>query len=112
MTAPSDRFFFRVIESSAFALTDVTSPAALGKPYTHPDQSLRRLWDGISCYATEAQARRNARRFRTHGAFIAVIRIEAGAPIRVEKTLGSGHYTLWGSPADLLTRIISVIPVW
>jgi hypothetical protein len=87
------------------------SPAALGKPFTHPDPSLRRLWIGISCYATEAQARRNARRFQTHGTYIAAIMVEDGAPIRVEKTLGSGHYTLWGFPADLLARVVSVVPV-
>jgi hypothetical protein len=112
MTAPFDHFFFRVVHENPPSLADVTSPEALGKPYTHPDSSLRYLWSGISCYATEAQARRNARRFRSHGDYIAVIRIEEGAPIRVEKTLGPGHYTLWGLPPEFLARIIAVVPVW
>jgi hypothetical protein len=112
MTSSSDRIFFRVVHGNPPSLADVTSPAGLGKPYTHPDPSLRRLWIGISCYATETQARRNAQRFRTHGAYIAAIRIEDGAPVRIEKTLGPGHYTLWGFPADLLERVIAVISVW
>jgi hypothetical protein len=58
------------------------------KPFVHPDQDQRRLWSGISCYATEAQARRNARRYRSHGSSIAAIEIEDDAPLRVERTLG------------------------
>src|SRR6476469_2012411 len=92
MTALLPMTLYRVIRDQTATLEDLTSPAALGKPFTHPDPAQRRLWSGISCYSTEAQARRNARRFRTHGAFIAAIRIEESAPIRVERTLGAGHF--------------------
>jgi len=112
MTAESDQYFFRVVQSNPPSVADVTSPEASGEPFVHPDPSRRRLWDGLSCYATEAQARRNARRFRSHGAFIAIIRIEEGAPIRVERTLGPGHYTMWGNPAEILARVIAVIRAW
>jgi hypothetical protein len=93
------------------SLDDFTSPAAQGKPFVHPDQDQRRLWSGISCYATEAQARRNARRYRSHGSYIAAIEIEEDAPIRVERTLGPGHYTVWGLPFEILRRVVSVVPV-
>ena len=112
MTSPFDRLYYRVVHENPPSVEDVMSPEAIGEPFVHADPSRRRLWDGLSCYATEAQARRNARRFRSHGAYIAVIRIEDGARIRVERTLGPGHYTLWGDPAEILARVIAVIPVW
>ena len=112
MTAPIDRFFFRVVHENPPSIEDLMSPEALGEPFVHVDPSRRRRWDGLSCYATEAQARRNARRYRSHGAYIAVIRIEDGAPIRAERTLGAGHYTLWGDPVEILLRVIAIIPAW
>lgn len=69
------------------------------------------MWSGLSCFATEAQARRNVRRYRSQGGFIATVAVEPGAPIVVEKTRGPGHYTLWGEPAVLLARVLSVRPV-
>src|SRR5262249_20241144 len=111
MTAALPRALYRVIPGQSATLADVTSPAASGEPFTHPDPSRRRLWDGVSFYATEAQARRNARRYRSHGNFIAVVQIEEGSPIRIERTLGPGHFTVWGDPAEILARVIAVIPV-
>jgi hypothetical protein len=95
MTAQLPLTLYRVIAEQEATITDFTSPAALGEPFTHPDPGRRRLWDGVSFYATEAQARRNARRYRSHGRFLTVVQIELGAPIRVERTLGAGHYTVW-----------------
>ena len=106
------RRFYRIVKSDPPTIADFTSPAAQSKPFTHPDPSRRRLWDGPSLYGTEAQARRNARRFRTHGSYVVGIEIEDDAPVRVERTLGPGHYTLWGDPIDLLARRVSISPVW
>lgn len=90
--------------------SSVPSSRAQAKPAAHPDPA-RRLWAGLSFHAGEAQARRNACRFRTHGNYVAGVRVEAGAPIRVERTLGPGHYTIWGEPTKLLARVVSVVPV-
>jgi hypothetical protein len=109
MTSPSEILLYRVVGTDPATLADMTSPAVLGKPFTHPDPAYRRLWTGISCYATEAQARRNARRYRSHGEYVATIRIEPGAPIRIERTLGPGHYTIWGFPHELLARLIAIV---
>ena len=92
-------------------MVDFTSNEALGRPLLDPTPEKRRLWSGLSCWATAAQARRNARRFRDQGDYIAAVTIEAGAPIRVEKTRGPGHHTLWGSPRALLARVVSIEPV-
>lgn len=111
MAAPQVRVFYRIVKSNPPTLLDFTSPEAEGKPFTHPDPSRRRLWSGLSCHATEAQARRNARRYRTHGRFIAAVRVEENGPIRIERTLGPGHYTLWGDPSHFMQRVISVTSV-
>jgi hypothetical protein len=71
----------------------------------------RRLWSGLSFWATAAQARRSARRFRKQGQFIAVVAIEVDGPFRVEKTRGPGHFTVWGLPHAFLERVVSVEPV-
>jgi pimeloyl-ACP methyl ester carboxylesterase len=88
-----------------------TSNEVLGVPIRNSDPETLRLWGGLSAWATEAQARRNARRFPSLGAHIAAIRLERGAPIRVERTRGPGHHTLWGEPDHFLTRVISVVEV-
>jgi hypothetical protein len=112
IAAPTTRTLVRVVHSNPPMLADFTSPAASGEEFVHPDPSRRRLWDGLSFHATEAQARRNARRFRSHGDYLAIVRVEDGAPIRVERTLGPGHYTVWGDPAEILARVVAVLPVW
>ncbi len=100
--------FYRIVKTDPPTAEDFTSDAAKGKPFAHPDPSRRRLWDGLSFYATEAQAHRNARRYRTHGRFVAAVRVEEGDAIRAERTLGPGHYTLWGEPTAFLARVVSV----
>jgi hypothetical protein len=112
MTDLAAQTLARVIASLTPTIQDFTSPAASGETFSHPDPGRRRLWDGLSFYATEAQARRNARRYRAHGEFLAIVRIERDAPIRVERTLGPGHYTVWGDPAEILARVVAVLPVW
>jgi hypothetical protein len=99
---------YRIVKTDPPTADDFTSGEAKGKPFVHPDPSRRRLWGGLSFYGTEAQARRNARRFHTHGQYIAGVAIEAGSPIQVERTLGPGHYTVWGEPSALLARVVSI----
>ncbi|MBA3331679.1 MAG: hypothetical protein H0T39_12585 [Actinobacteria bacterium] len=105
------RILYRIVKTNPPTLEDFTSNAARGQPFTHPDPSRRRLWSGLSFHGTEAQARRNARRYRTHGSYIAAVEVEDGAPIRVERTLGPGHYTVWGEPSALLGRCVGVASV-
>ena len=111
MTDVPARRFYRNVRSDPPTVADFTSNEALGIPPRHPDPETLRLWDGLSAWATEAQARRNARRFPAIGRYIAAVRVEDHAPIRVERTRGPGHHTLWGEPAELLARVASVAPV-
>lgn len=100
------RTVYRNVRTDPPTRLDFTSNEALGIPSRHSEPEMLRLWSGISVWATEAQARRNAARYPNVGRFIAAIRIEADMPIRIERTLRRpGHHTLWGEPADLLTRV-------
>ena len=109
------RTFYRIVRAAAVEdldLTDFTSDAAKGIPLP-ADPVRARLHDGISVFNTETQARRKAHDFPFLGTHIAAITLEDGAPVRVERTLkGSpGHHTLWGDPAEIRRRVVSVVPV-
>jgi hypothetical protein len=106
------RTLYRIVKTDPPTLEDFRSDEARGKPFVHADPARRRLWSGLSFHGTAAQARRTGRRYRTHGAYIAAVAIEEGAPVRIERTLGPGHYTVWGEPAALLARCSAVTPVW
>lgn len=104
--------FFRIIASAEATLDDVRSKAELGEPLRDDTPENRRLWQGISVYATEAQARRKGRASPRLGRCIARIELPDDSPVIFERTTtSSGHYTLWGDPAVILGCITDVIPV-
>jgi hypothetical protein len=46
------------------------------------------------------------------GAFIAIIRVDDGGQVTWEKTTKRrDHYTLWGTPAELLACVVRTIPL-
>jgi hypothetical protein len=70
------------------------------------------LWDGVSAYQTEAQARKKARKIPVLGAFIAVVQVPENGPITYERTLkSSGHHTLRGDAQTMLDCVESYVPV-
>jgi hypothetical protein len=99
---------YRNIKGPDPTLIDFTSQAAQGTPPSSADPEILRLWDGISCWATEAQARRIARRYPKQGAYIAVLQIPDDTATRIERTRGPGHHTLRGDPAEIMTCVIAV----
>jgi hypothetical protein len=105
------QLLYRVVQGDPTTDLDFTSNAALGRPLLDPTPEKRQLWSGLSFWATAAQARRSARRFRRQGQFIALVAIEVDGPFRVEKTRGPGHYTVWGLPHAFRERVVSVEPV-
>jgi hypothetical protein len=92
---------YRIIKSSESTLLDFTSLAAQGVPPRSNEPAVVRLWSGISCWATEAQARRAMRSYPALGSHIVVLTIPDDAPVRVERMLGPGHHTLWGEPETI-----------
>ena len=84
---------------------DFMSFKALGRPRRGGDPD---LWDGVSTFDTSEVAADRARKFK-QGDFLARLEIEPGGPIRWRQTGAAGHHTLWGTPAELLGRVVEVI---
>jgi hypothetical protein len=61
--------------------------------------------------ATERQALNRARDLPRLGTFVARLDVPADAAITWEKTLGRGHYTIWGDAEQLLGCVGAVVPV-
>lgn len=106
------RTFYRIVHRDPPTDDDFKSYAALGIPLLRDDPESRRLAQGISTYATARRARGRAEDLPTLGRYIAALEIPDGAPVRFERTTrAQGHYTLWGDPSYLRSRVVSVVPV-
>jgi hypothetical protein len=107
------RTVYRIVRNNPPTLADFTSNAAKGLPLRDDSPEMRRLWDGISVYATEAQARNKATQFPYLGAYLARLDVPDGAAVRIERTIRNsrGHHTLWGNPADLLRCVVVILPL-
>jgi hypothetical protein len=107
------RTVYRIVRTDPPTLADFTSNATKGLPVRDDAPEARRLWDGLSVYATEAQARNKARQFPYLGRYVARLDIPQGTPIRIERTIphSRGHHTLWGEPALLLRAVVAVVTV-
>jgi hypothetical protein len=104
--------FFRIIRANLAAEADFLSDKARGLPPRNDEPLTLQVWDGISVYRTLAQAQRKARDYPFLGRFIAELDINPNTPgIRIEKTYGRGHHTLWGDPAILLRLVVRIFAV-
>ena len=102
------RPFFRIVKTAPPTVADFLSAKALGLP-RRPNEP-EEIWAGLSVWATEAQARRQQRRFPRLGNFAAVLVID-DEQVRVERTYGPGHHTIWGDPEALLAAITLIVPL-
>jgi hypothetical protein len=104
--------FYRIVKTNPPTVEDFRSGKALGKTLIDPDLDNRRLWEGISVYATEAQARRTARRYPRIGSYIVALRVSQAGPTRWDRTTGrAGHYTFWGEAGDIMTCVVSILSI-
>ena len=103
---------FRIVRSLTPVRQDVLSDKARGKPLPL-DPRLSNLHDGLSMFATLAQALQKARRYPVLGQYIAEIRLTRGPFVRVERTIdrSQGHHTVWADPDALLQSIVRIVPV-
>ena len=105
------RTFYRIVHSIEPTLDDFMSQKALGIPMARPDPEVELIWDGISVYATEVQARRQARAKPWLGSYIAELAISESDPVTFRRSgTGRGHHTLWGDPTDLRSFVQRIIP--
>jgi hypothetical protein len=102
------RTFYRIVKSDPPTVEDFLSYKALGVPAPRDPQRLA-LWDGISVYATEAQARSLVRHVPALGGYVAQLIVPDDLGLRIERTgPGRGHHTIWADPALLLTTVGTV----
>jgi len=89
------RTFYRIVLTDPPTLADFLSAGARGKAPLEDDPERARLHQGISVYATAAQARRKSRASPVLGRYVAALEIPDGGPIHWERTTPSqGHHTL------------------
>src|SRR5215211_8313499 len=101
------RPFYRLVRSNPPTMDDFVSNKAKAIPMARPDPEVALLWDGISVYATETQARNQARVKPWLGAYIAELVVTENDPITVRRSgTGRGYHTLWGDPAELNARVV------
>jgi hypothetical protein len=66
----------------------------------------------VSVWSTLDAARRKARAYPALGTFVATISIPTDEPgIKVRKTLGRGHYTVWAEPRRLLELVVDTVAI-
>lgn len=109
--APSGRTLYRIVGTDPPTIADFTSGAERGRPIPRRlPAELHRLWDGLSAYATLAQARRKQRAVPVLGEYIAALAIVEDDDVRMERTTREpGHHTIWGPPPVLLASVVAVV---
>lgn len=111
------RTFYRIVKTDPPNLEDFKSYRELGILLLRTDAESRRLADGISVYATLAQARRAARSQPFLGRFIAEVVIPDDGSLTLARTgKKPGHHTIWCDPREelasqVLKYVTSVLPV-
>ena len=106
------RIFYRLVATDSPTLADFLSKEARGEPLRIQTIENRRLWQGVSVYATEAQAQRKGRASPGLGRFIAQVEVPDDSPIYLERTTASsGHHTLWGASSFMLACVTRVVAV-
>jgi hypothetical protein len=93
---------YRYVKDEAHASQFLSRAARGQRPF--PDE-VPILHRGASMFATVAQV---LSRFRRSPVGVAEVTLEAGCGFYIAKTLGDGHYTVWGDEDALAARAIIV----
>src|SRR6266508_1092843 len=104
--------FPRMHALQRLAVSIVEVLIALGsilKPFLESGHSRTRLPLLLNYYR---MGRERARRFTRISRYIATIQVPLDGRFRFERTTRTeGHYTLWGSPTELISCVLSIGPV-
>lgn len=107
----ASRTFWRIVQTDPPTVRDfLSNEARRRRPRDDAPETLR-LWSGLSMYSSEGAAHRTARTFPRIGGFLGRVDLEEGDDVQIEKTLGPDHFTIWGDPSLLLSRVAAVVPV-
>ena len=98
---------WRTVRANPPTEDDFLSFKALGRP--RRGGSIEQ-WEGVSTFDNPDLATDMARQFK-QGEYLARLELDPSGPIRWAKTRGPGHYTIWGTPAELLACVAEVVPL-
>ncbi len=88
------------------------SQEARKRPLRHQTKKAQYLYDGLSVYKTEQDARNLATASPNIGVAIARLWLPMTLNVRIElDTAKNGHCTIWGDAGDLWNRVNDVIPL-
>ncbi len=100
---------FRLCRTIPPTLGDFLSHKALGRPLRDPQSE--ELWDGISCFSTEEEARRALIVVRKM-VCVAELALPPDARCTYRQTgLNEYHHTVWGEPEYLSSLVRRIIPL-
>ena len=101
--------FFRFVATDPPTVRDFFSNFQLGRPRRPQAGETEEEWRGLSVFDSPEAARAMLVRVpRFPLRLLARIELPDDASVRIEKTFGPGHYTIWGDPQVLLDAVIAV----
>lgn len=104
------RTFWRIVQTNPPTRQDFLSHATLGRRFTDPARAGQA--EGISVFATEAQARRQARHYPMLGEWLAELRLGPELDAEIARTdRRPGHHTIWADPDVLLNCVVRTTTV-
>lgn len=107
------RRLYRLLRGIQPVRDDFRSHAARGRRL-RPDASdeQRRIFDGLSMYESEVQARETAARFPNVWQTIAVLDLPDDGRFRMEQTgVAAGHWTVWAQPDAVIHYVVDTLPL-
>ncbi len=106
------RVSHRTVATDPPTIDAFMSNQAQGVPPRGPELDDPSPWEGISGLDTLERALKRARQFPMHGGFVAEPTSPPAASTTAQRTLRTpGHYTLHGSPQDLLDCVTQVFAI-
>ena len=107
------RIFYRLVESDPPTLQDFTSQEALGiRPRRPLSRQGQERWRGVSHFDSRPAVVAMGADSPWLGGYIAEVRLPPGAGARAAQTgADPSHWTLWATPADLLSWVVSVAAI-
>lgn len=101
---------YRIVKGNQPSLDDFASAMMLGRPPRLIERREPAAWTGLSMFDSAARAGEKAREFPKIGAYIATVVLRDTRRVVWHKTLGPGHYTVWGRPEEFMPAVTSVEP--